>query len=177
MTPKEKKLSHARLFSLLDYNPDTGVFVWKVARGIHGLTPAGRTAGCPNNKGYLRVVIDGSHYVLHRLAWFYMTKGWPAQLIDHIDGNPANNRFSNLREATPAQNQMNRRSAYNKTGIHGVSFHAASKKYVAQISSGGRKYYLGIFADPAEAKTTYQMNAAVLQKEFAYDRASNTGAQ
>src|ERR1700726_3642325 len=57
----------------------------------------------------------------NQLAWFYMTGRWGRATIDHRDGNPANNRWKNLRVATPSQNNANRRRPRNNTsGFKGV---------------------------------------------------------
>ena len=54
--------------------------------------------------GHIRICIMRVKYLAHRLAWLYVTGSWPSQDIDHIDGDPTNNRFANLREVTHQEN-------------------------------------------------------------------------
>jgi hypothetical protein len=90
-----------------------------------------------------------------RLAWFYTTGAWPKDQIDHIDGNKSNNRFANLREATPSQNTQNQRRAMrtNKLGILGVIL--ARGKFRAQIWFDGKNKFLGYFATAEAAHAAY----------------------
>lgn len=100
----------------------------------------------------------------HRLAWFYTTGQWP-QIIDHIDVNPLNNSFRNLREALPWQNNANTR--YRGSLLKGVTFHKKTGKYQAQIKKGGKSYYLGLFSSVGEANAAYAGAAKILFGEFA----------
>lgn len=137
-------LTQARLKELLRYDPDTGVFTWRVARtaGIK----AGDVAGALNNEGYRILTLGKRQYKAHRVAWFYVTGAWPPHVIDHINQNASDNRFCNLRLATTAQNGMNRRlDARNSTGVTGVSWCLNSKKWRADIGEAGRLVRLGRF--------------------------------
>ena len=163
---KREKVSHARLLSMLVYDPLTGVFTWRVSRG--GCTSGDVVGGCPNEDGYLLVKLDGRVYKAHRLAFFYMTGEWPANDIDHWDRNPANNRWTNLRPATRSQNAANGpRRINNTSGFKGVSLHKRLGKFRADIAIGGKKIYLGLFDDPAEAHAAYCAKAAELYGAFA----------
>lgn len=138
--------------SVLDYDPITGVFKWKVSRGR---AIAGRATGSKNSRGYLVIVIDSVNYKAHRLAWLYQTGEWPSRQIDHIDGNVANNRFANLRDTTTRVNQQNQRKprSDNSTGYLGVS--RSKGRFVAQISVAGKYHSLGYFDTAEEASTAY----------------------
>lgn len=83
-------LTHARLRELLDYNAETGVFTWRVSRQGH--CKAGSAAGARRHDGYIRICVDQRRVWGHRLAWFYVHGEWPSQQIDHINGNPSDNR-------------------------------------------------------------------------------------
>ena len=85
---------------------------------------AGARAGNLNSDGYIRVMVDGKRYFVHRLIWVMCRGPIPDGMhIDHIDHDPTNNRIENLRLATTAENQRNRRGAQadSKSGIRGVS--------------------------------------------------------
>lgn len=140
------------LRSKLDYSPETGVFTWRVRAGKAW---PGRVAGSPDSYGHTQIRINTRKYAAHRLAWLYMTGAWPADMVDHIDGDPANNAFRNLREADNRLNQQNHRKAKrtNKTGLLGVSRKA--KCSTARIKVGDRVLFLGCFATDEEAHAAY----------------------
>ena len=76
-----------------------------------------------NKKQAINVSIDGINYQVHRIIWalVYGSIG-DQEMIDHIDGNPFNNRIENLRIATPAINSRNSvRRINNTTGHTGVN--------------------------------------------------------
>jgi len=150
----------------MTYDPDEGTFEWNSYRS--GVPKSkGKNAGTFNKgNGYIFIGIDYKSYTAHRLAWFYMTGNWPKDQIDHMDGNRTNNKFSNLREATPTQNSGNSRGNANTlTGRKGVTISAG--KYTAQIQHKGKSYYLGRFTDLDEASAAYKKKADELFGEFA----------
>lgn len=146
-------LTIERLKSQLDYNPLTGLFIWKVTR--HRIVK-GDLAGSINSKGYVIIRLDGEHHKAHRLAWFYVYGMWPSE-VDHKDGIKSNNAILNLRDGSHndnMQNQMKPKST-TKTGFLGVSFDKRLSKYKAQIRTNGINNYLGVFDTPEEAHTAY----------------------
>lgn len=137
-------ITQDRLKSLLTYDPDKGEFFWRVNRT--GGTKAGDRAGSFDTERYLVMRVDGRYYRGHRLVWLYVHGQWPTHHLDHINGDPSDNRLANLREATPAQNGMNRRKDIrNKSGRTGVTWCATSKKWRADIGQNGRVSHLGRF--------------------------------
>lgn len=101
------KLTVERLRAVLSYDAETGVFVWRVSsKG----TAAGAIAGAKLGTGYTTITVDQERFLAHRLAWFYVHGRWPADQIDHIDGDRRNNAIANLREATNQANQWNRKT-------------------------------------------------------------------
>lgn len=146
-----------RLHSLLLYDPFTGIFTHRHDYGRS--VKSGDIAGSIYNSGYRMMSVDGERILAHRLAWFYMTGKWPVATIDHSDLDSLNNRWLNLREATQAQNQMNRPARRtNKLGIKGVH-QKANGKYIATIRIAGKSMNLGTFLTPDEAKAAYDKAA------------------
>jgi hypothetical protein len=142
-----------RLRELLRYDPKTGLFSWRVQS--NGRVPAGTRAGTPKRRGNLEIKIDGKLYQASRLAFFYMTGQWPAADIDHINGNPTDNRWANLREATRGQNAANARRWRNKALPKGVYCKKDSSRYYARITVEDTTMHLGSFATADEAADAY----------------------
>ena len=101
------------LRSIIDYDPETGIFRWKAASasigGMWGGGYPGSIAGCQGSDGYWVISVSCHNYLAHRLAWLWVVGDFPAMAIDHIDRDRSNNRWVNLREATRSQNSLNRR--------------------------------------------------------------------
>jgi HNH endonuclease/AP2 domain len=155
---KRPRLTRARLRELLHYDPDTGDFRW--------WKRAGNDVRLGEKAGYLEIRIDKREYQAHQLAWRYMTGRRCRPMIDHRDGDATNNRWTNLRRATPSQNIANsRRSRHNTSGYKGVSFYRG--RWRAVISNKGRSIYLGTFATPKAAHAAYAAVARKLFGEFA----------
>jgi hypothetical protein len=113
-------------------------------------------------------MIRGRRFQAHRLAWLYVYGEWPNGAIDHINRDPGDNRISNLRLATPTQNNANRaRPACNTSGVKGVSWIGKSRKWQAQITVHGRQKYLGRFSEKDLAVQAYRKAASAYFGEFA----------
>lgn len=151
------------LRSILDYEPETGLFVWRVQMS-NAAPKAGTFAGRRNaSRGYAEIGVGGKLYRAHRLAWLHVTGHWPDSHLDHVNGNRSDNRWSNLRLATRQQNNWNRgKGKNNKSGFKGVSFDRPSSKWKAQICVNYTKISLGLFDTPIEASACYQGAAELL---------------
>ena len=143
-----------RLRECLSYDSTTGRFTWlKVFRGV----TLGATAGSSDARGAVFIRVDGGRYPAHRLAWFYVNGVWPAFEIDHINGDPSDNRIANLRDVPHRTNQQNFKAAFKtnaSSGLLGVSLHKASGLYRARITAGQERC-LGYFKTPDEAHAAY----------------------
>lgn len=158
-------LTQQRLKELLHYDPDTGVFTWKPGRrGV----PSGAVAGSKHSDGYIKIRVDGGDYFAHRLAWLFTAGEWPANQIDHINGQKSDNRINNLREASHSQNEHNKGVRKDSlTGVKGVQWHPASKRFKAIIKLHGKAQILGYFSTIEGAADAYRKAELELRGEFA----------
>jgi hypothetical protein len=145
-------ITQERLRELAHYCPETGQFTHLQSKGRKR---AGDIAGSLRRDGYVYVMFDGHRTMAHRFAWLYMTGEWPAQEIDHLDGNKANNTFVNLRQVSRRTNTENQRNAKRTsiTGLLGVRSHG--RKFVSTITSHGERHYLGSFNTAIKAHEAY----------------------
>jgi hypothetical protein len=154
-----------RIKELLDYEPETGTFRWKVRRGPSAL--AGQVAGSVNTAGYIVIRIDLRDYYAHRLVWLIETGEWPPY-IDHRSTDKADNRKRNLREATKVQNGQNRGAPRQNTSGHkGVSWARRERRWRADIQVDGRQVNLGYFRTKEGAVEAYRAGALKYHGEFA----------
>lgn len=80
--------------------------------------------------------------------------------VDHINRVRTDNRVSNLRSATKAQNAANRvKRKNNTTGYKGVFIYKKSKRFLARIICKGEKKHLGIFENAIDAAMAYDRAA------------------
>ena len=150
---------------MLNYDPDTGVFYWLKRRNK---VQIGDVAGSKDYRGYIRIRLYKKRYMAHRLAWLFVHGNWPVLEIDHINGICDDNRLSNLREATRAQNTQNKRRQQNNTsGFKGVHFNVREKRFQADIKARGTALRLGFYDTAEEAYRAYCEAAHQLHGEFA----------
>ena len=146
-------LTAERLRELLDYDPDTGAFTWRVTRS-HQIK-AGNVAGSTIAKDYVQIRIDGRRYLAHRLAWFYIYGEWPAGQLDHADTHGNHNWITNLRPATQTQNNGNmRRRSDNTSGFKGVSWCTARQCWRTMITVAGRRSHTPSSWSPKASRST-----------------------
>lgn len=148
-------LTVERVTELLRYDAGTGVLTWAANRPR--LPLAGVKAGAANGNGYVRVYVDGRPHYAHRLAWMLHYQEHPPELIDHINGDPSDNKICNLRAANKRINAENLKRARrdNSCGLLGVSPSQNGRAWVAQIVVSGRYRRLGTFSTPEEAHAAY----------------------
>lgn len=157
------------LRDVLDYDPRTGEFTWRVA--LSKRVKAGARAGCVEEGKaglkYVRIGLFGRPYRANRLAWLHVHGEWPRGLIDHKNGDTLDNRISNLREANSVQNGANcKMLVSNTSGIKGVSWHKGKGRWQARININGSLKHLGWFADKQAAADAYRLAADAVHGEF-----------
>lgn len=151
----------------LSYNELTGIFIWKYSP--NGRVPRDSIAGFRTRKGHICIIIKRKQYQAHHLAWLFMTGKWPDKQVDHIDRNPGNNIWKNLREATNGQNRANSKSS-TVSGIKGVYKNARGSRWFSVIRVNKILIRLGSFSNPEEAAKAYRTAAIKYHGEFAnYD--------
>ena len=151
-----KTLNIDFLRECLTYEEASGKLFWKKrplahfantnACGTWNSKYAGTTAGSPNIKRRWSTKIGGELYQNHRLAWALCYGTWPKEQIDHINGDPEDNRISNLRDVSNTENQRNvKRKSNNTSGVNGVSWHKRDRVWCATIRANGRQKHIGQF--------------------------------
>jgi len=167
-------LTHERLIELLDYNQTTGNFTWRQNAGRYGRYPAGTIAGSLNSEGYRSICIDGTLYRVSRLAFFCVTGEWPKHQMDHINRNPSDDRWENLREATPSQNKQNNGIRKdNSIGFKCVVHDKERNKYRWQVVVNGKRIKSSKRYNSAEeAYNAYCNKLPEFHGEFASEGAS-----
>ena len=134
------------LRSVLDYEPATGIFTWKVRTANN--VKVGDATGSQNGEGYLLIRLQSRLHQAHRLAWFYVYGTWPEDQLDHINRNRSDNRISNLRAVTNKQNMQNAgKRRDNTSGYQGVSWHKHGSKWQVGIVHNQKRMHLGLFDD------------------------------
>jgi len=123
------------------FNYQDGDLYWKVKPSKNKKT--GMKAGSIHKNGYCAIQVKGQYNYAHRFI-FLMFYGYMPKIIDHIDGNPKNNRIENLREATQGQNLCNKSiQSNNKSGYKGICWSEKRKEWTATCQLNGktiRKY-------------------------------------
>lgn len=158
MTRPNTQITAEQLRALVHYDQENGQIIWlksgRVARAV--------------TYGYLRLFLLGRWYSAHRLAWLYVYGEHPLLEIDHINGERADNRIANLRQATISQQRANSRmKRTNQCGFKGVHWHISTQKWRAMITRDRKVYRLGLFETPEQAHRAYVAAAERLFGEFA----------
>jgi hypothetical protein len=157
----------------LSYDHLTGEFWWKPRPREHFDTDgafkrwntryASTIAGNISVHGY-RIIKIGQLYRASRIAWKLMTGDEPPEMLDHKDGNRANDAWLNLRVATQTEQNWNRIPRECVSGYRGVS--PNGKRWKAQISIDGRIRHLGSYDTPEDAAAVYEAVALTVHRKF-----------
>jgi HNH endonuclease len=162
------------LHSLLIYDEHSGRLTWK-CRGNrrwdkrYGGATAGAIFTQKSGRQYCTISILGSQYYTHRVIWKMMTGNEPPAVLDHADNNGLNNRWTNLRAASIAENNVNSKLRVDSiVGIKGVRRSGSkSERYCARIRVANREVHLGSFETKEEAAAIRHQAAVRLYGAFA----------
>lgn len=156
---------------VLDYDPRTGIFLWKHRpdrEQCWNTKHAGKVAGSTLPIGYRYIMMLGKLHLAHRLAFLWMTSEWPVAQVDHINSVRTDNRWANLRGATPAQNAVNVLPRGNNTsGVTGVSWNPKRSRWYAYVRVDGRMRGLGLHPRFEDAVAARRAAEALHYGEFA----------
>lgn len=147
-------LTAEQLRSHLNYDPATGEFTWIRPTGKR--VKRGYRAGTVKKNVIVRIRVMGKIHRAHRLAWLFMTGSWPIGEIDHCDGDPSNNRWSNLRDVSHSVNLQNRhrKPRWSKRDLP-MGVYARGERYCGRIVTFGKSMHIGTFDTPEEAHKAY----------------------
>lgn len=138
----------------LDYCAETGMLAWKVRR--KGVVP-GRQVSAVSAAGYVVVGFGKRIFLAHRVAWAIHYGSWPEKQIDHINRVRSDTRLANLRQADGSENNANRSLCdRNASGVKGVSWDAARRKWKAQLVARKRRVLSARFDCKELAELVYQ---------------------
>lgn len=150
---------------LLDYDPETGCLRWKTRTKdlfLHARFPEracasfnAKIAGleaftCPMPTGHLQGRIWGNAFLAHRVIMAIVYGKWPKECVDHINGDPTDNRLSNLRLVSKKENHRNSKMPSTNTSGH-IGVRPKGKKFLAEIKVDGRNIRIGSFDSFDEA--------------------------
>lgn len=152
----------------LHYDCETGIFTWIESNSTKIKT--GQVAGNVRNNKYIYIKINKKLYSAHRLAWIY-TYGYIPNVIDHINGNPSDNKIINLRECTFQENMCNRKiNSNNKSGSKGVYWHKNIKKWAVSLQVNNKRKHIGYFDDLEFATFVAEEARDKYHKQFARNK-------
>jgi hypothetical protein len=145
-----RQIDIALLHQHLIYEHNSGRIINRTQRGN---IPVGKVLGTSTGGGYMTLNVCGVTMYCHRVAFAMHNGFWP-EMVDHIDGDVANNKASNLRASNKILNARNAASK-NKNKFRG----ACKRRYGWEvfIRSNGKQIWLGNFKNEVEAAFRYDL--------------------
>lgn len=157
-------LTYEKAHQLFEYLPN-GELIRKITTSPRAIK--GMIVGFIGKRGYKNFSIDGQKYYNHRMVWF-LHHGYMPRYIDHIDGDPLNNKIENLRVCNLSQNLCNStKRKDNTSGYKGVSWFKPQKKWRARISMYGKEHHFGYFDEIEKAINAVKIGRIKIHQEFA----------
>ena len=157
------KITPETLRQLLDYNAETGELTWRhrpteffpsvrVANSWNARYANASAFTSDDGRGYRQGAIFGKMFRAHRVVWALVTGKWPNGEIDHLNGQRADNRWTNLRDVSRSINNRNtKRHSHNTSGYSGVFFHEKTGRWRASIKADQKQIHLGCFGSKEDA--------------------------
>jgi len=141
-------LTQQQALDLFEY--EKGKLFWRI--NVSPRARAGAEAGSPSSSGHIKIRYLHKYYLAHRIVFIMFNKNLP-DCIDHINGDPSDNRIENLRAATPSQNAMNKKlNCTSRSKAKNVRWSAERSKWHVQMSIRGKHTHIGTFEDFELAK-------------------------
>ena len=140
-------------------DPSSGILIWAKPPSNHPRL-LGVEAGHPRvGRGWKRYVVikmDGCALLRSWLVFLWVTRRWPADCLDHANGDSTDDRFENLREATPMQNAWNHKTRAKESPLPmGVRASREGTRFYARLCVNKRHLSLGSFSSPEAASAAY----------------------
>jgi hypothetical protein len=154
----------AGIVARVEYKPETGELIWR-PRGTRPFDTRFAMKAAFNqtdNHGYKTGRMGKVNYKAHRVAWAIYHGEWPSGLIDHINGDRADNRIANLRVVDDAGNARNSaRPKRNTSGVTGVYWFKRDSKWFVKVTFEKKARHIGYFDD---------LDDAIAARDAAYRR-------
>lgn len=143
----------------LYYFDDNGILYCKIVHSKHcNKFKIGDAVGYLKWDGYIETKIKGKQVQVHRILYqLYHDIQLENEYIDHIDGNPSNNRKDNLRVCSSSENQCNRRHAQKNNKLTGI------KNIGMCTNSSGEYWIIRIVKNGVRHRTYYRKDKYVLE--------------
>lgn len=145
MPSRDTEDNRQTILAILQYQPESGRFFFRRKKELTkrdhewNARYAGKETGRAKQGKRAEIYINGQCVKAHRCAFVCMTGRFPSRkTVDHISGDPSDNRWVNLREATDSENQCNKRVNRSNIGIKGIRYTGPS--WVVDISCSGKRY-------------------------------------
>jgi hypothetical protein len=145
-------LTHEELLKNFYYDPETGILI-RIQH--HSSRYRHKPTGSVGGNGYVYVKFNYKTYLAHRLVWFYIHGEWPAEMVDHINGNKSDNRLVNLRSVPRYMNAQNERKARVTCKSKLMGAYPNHKTWKSAIYIDGKKTHLGCFETAELAHAAY----------------------